>query len=227
MITDIEAAPTVNEYFGAITKEREGGSSVEHEVYNPFVPQKSRTLSPAEFGRRVEELKRHIDMQIEHVEFYIVEHSKRSYLLDPYLFGEEVSNSFPSAVLDIEEAGKWFAFSRYTACVFHLMRVMEVGLRSLGRSLNDPNLDPAKNPTWERILRRCDDELKAEYAKRSVEWRADGHFFADATANLRAVKDAWRNPSLHIEISYDEEKSAEILGAVKAFMRHLATKLSE
>jgi hypothetical protein len=142
-------------------------------------------------------------------------------------FGDAVSNKFPSIILDIEEAGKCLALGRGTASVFHLMRVMESGLRALGKSLNEPKLDARRNPSWENILRRCDDELQKPQADRSAEWKTNPTFFADATANMRAVKDAWRNPTMHVEIVYDEEKARDVWNAVKAFMRHLAGKLEE
>jgi hypothetical protein len=142
-------------------------------------------------------------------------------------FGEEVGKAFPSAAGDIEEAAKCIALDRGTAGVFHLMRVIELGLRTLGKSLNDSTLDPKTNPTWERILHKCDTQLGLEYKKRCDEWRKDGAFYSEATANLRAVKDAWRNPTLHIERSYDPERALEVFQAVKGFMRHLAGRLSE
>ena len=42
-----------------------------------------------------------------------------------------------------------------------------------------------------------------------------------------AVKDAWRNPTMHVEITYTEEMALDVFRHVQAFMRHLATKLSE
>ena len=104
---------------------------------------------------------------------------------------------------------------------------MERGLQALGISLNDPNLDPKKNPNWERILEKCDKELQKHYADRCSEWRSDQQFFSNATANLRAVKDAWRNPSLHVERDYDEAQALEVFNVVKTFMRQLATNLQE
>lgn len=107
------------------------------------------------------------------------------------------------------------------------MRVVERGLRVLGAALNDPNLDPSRNPTWETILRKCDAELQKPYDKRSPEWQKEQQFFAEATANIRAVKDAWRKPSIHVEMDYDDEKAIAIFRAVRAFVRQLATKLHE
>ncbi len=134
---------------------------------------------------------------------------------------------FPSVIRDVEEAAKCLALGRNTACVFHLMRIAEGGLRTLGKALNDPTLDPRTNPTWDKILKRCDRELAKPHNERSPEWVTAAPFFATATANLRAIKDAWRNTTLHVDQHYDEEEAREIYGAVRAFMRHLSTKLAE
>ena len=142
-------------------------------------------------------------------------------------FGKAVTDNLPSAIFDLDESSKCRALGRHTAGVFHLMRALEIGLRVLGTTLNDPGLDPMKNPSWERILGRCDNELKKPHNKRSVEWQQDSQFFSEATANLRAVKDAWRNPTVHVEKTYTEEEALGVYRATKTFLRHLATKLSE
>jgi hypothetical protein len=142
-------------------------------------------------------------------------------------FGPEVHAGFPSANDDIEEAGKCLGMGRNTAAVFHLMRIMETGLRSLGASLKDSTLDPRTNPNWEKILGKCDKAMQQPLRDRSQEWQPDEPFFSTATANLRAVKDAWRNPTMHVERRYNDEEAREVCNASRAFMRHLATKLSE
>jgi hypothetical protein len=159
--------------------------------------------------------------------FLYVPSDRAEFYLSKQLFGPDVQNSFPSAAGDVEEAGKCFAAGRYTACVFHLMRVLEIGLRSLSGTLNSPGLNPKNNPNWGDLLRGCNDELAKPPSKRSPEWQADTVFFSEATANLRAVKDAWRNPTMHVEISYDEQKARDVWNASVAFMRHLSTKLRE
>lgn len=153
---------------------------------------------------------------------FIMPSDRVQYYDRPHLFGETVDQVFPTATLDIEEAGKCYAMGRNTACVFHLMRVMEVGLRGLSDLLGNPN-DGA--PNWGQILSRCDRELQRP-TQRSAEWNADPTFFSEATAQLRAVKDAWRNPTMHVEASYDEERTLDIWNAVSAFMRSLARKMS-
>jgi hypothetical protein len=145
----------------------------------------------------------------------------------PAPFGDTVASAFKSSLRDIGDAGKCLAFGQGTACVFHLMRVMEVGLRSLGKSLNNPDLDPKRNPSWEAILKKCDDELAKPLKDRSSEWKADDLFNSKAIANLRAVKNAWRNPTMHVEINYEPDEAEDVFNAARGFMRHLSTKLHD
>lgn len=175
----------------------------------------------------IQELKTHIDHELSLAVFMVVDEPKVDYCKNRTLFGKRVAKHFRSAAHDIEEAGKCIALNRWTAAVFHMMRVMEVGFRALAKSLKDPNLDPSRNPSWDSMLKKCDDELKKPAAQRCPEWNTDSQFFANATANLRAVKDAWRNPTMHIEAVYAEGIAMDIWGAVRTFTRHLATKLTE
>ena len=138
-----------------------------------------------------------------------------------------VSKASQSVLDDIEEAGKCYATDRSTACVFHLMHVMECGLRVLGKELNDPTMNPKTNPSWEKILGKCNKEPEKPYGSRSPEWATKNQFFSEAIANLRAVKDAWRNPSIHIEKKYDSDEALDVLNAVGAFMRQLAKELHD
>jgi len=71
------------------------------------------------------------------------------------LFGDDVAKKFPSASVDIEEAGKCLALDRGTATVFHLMRAMEVGLRALAKSLNDHRLDQRQTRLGSAFSRRA------------------------------------------------------------------------
>ena len=165
--------------------------------------------------------------ELSHMEIWLVSKEERR-LLRPGPFGPSYdATKFRSARDDIEEAAKCLAFGRGTACVFHLMRVMEVGLRALAASLNDESLDPKRNPSWDAILKKCDHQLTLRIADRSTEWRLDNDFYAEAVAQLHAVKDAWRNPTMHIERRYMPDEAEDVWSGVRSFMRHLSKKLSD
>jgi hypothetical protein len=205
---------------------RDGGLDVSG-IMAEMVEENFRTETRHEYvGNKLLELLQRMHDELSLRLVFQIPIAKAKYYKEKELFSAAVSLAFPSAIVDIEEAGKCFALGRNTACVFHLMRVMEVGLHVLGETLGDP-IDAKTNPTWERILHKCDEELKKNYADRCSQWKAKGQFFSEATANLRAVKDAWRNPTLHVDISYDEDKAFDVWNAVRGFMKHLATELNE
>jgi hypothetical protein len=94
----------------------------------------------------IKEIQQRISDEMESALFLYVPQERARYYQQSNLFGPAVPDIFPDAVYDIEEAGKCLATARGTACVFHLMRVMEVLLRHLGKLLKIPYA-PAGNPT--------------------------------------------------------------------------------
>jgi hypothetical protein len=153
-----------------------------------------------------------------------------SYLVQYYheqepLFGEAVATNFPSASYDIAESGKCLAAGRNTACVFHLMRVLEIGLTALGQvfgiSLAHTNWQPAIQQIEKKIREMGNDPNK------SPTWKEDQEFYAQAASHFMVFKDAWRNYTAHARGKYDEQEAEMLLRNVRAFMQKLATRLSE
>lgn len=143
------------------------------------------------------------------------------YYKDDPLFGEKVANKFPNAVTDIQEAGKCLALGRYTACVFHLMRVMELAVHYLGKKLN---ISLTQVKTWHKILVAVDEEIK-NLPLKSNRQKTIHNRYAEASAQLRMVKDAWRNSVMHPKETYTPDEAERIFRNVKDFMVHLASKL--
>lgn len=136
------------------------------------------------------------------------------------LFGDSVSTRFPGANDDIAEAGKCLALGRGTACVMHLMRVMEVGLRSLAKPLDIPYA-----PSWESYLQQIAAKIALPYAKKPRKWRKSEPFFRDVSGDLISVKQAWRNPSMHVVSKFTPEEADDVLRAVRRFMQRIADGL--
>lgn len=134
------------------------------------------------------------------------------------LFGDAVNRAFGSAAEDIREAGRCRAVGRWTACVMHLMRALEPALLAF-QNVVEVKV-PKKN--WQDILNQIDAKI-----------RENGHQHVDHAWNSEAslqflrFKDAWRNYAMHGRDFYSEERAVEIYDSVRAFMRHLSTRLSE
>jgi len=174
----------------------------------------------------VSELAKRIQAEmVAHIFLYVNREQARFYK-NPLDGWETVVAAFPQTAFDIEEASKCVAVQRNTAAVFHLMHVHGAGITALGKSLNEPTLDASHNLTWDNVLSRCVKELGEKFSGKSPEWQTDKQFFASATANLLAVKDAWRNPNAHeVGNKYTDEETLDIYNASKTFMRQLAKKL--
>lgn len=67
-----------------------------------------------------------------------------------------VKDRFPSALYDLDEAGKLFALGRCTSCVFHLMRVSEIGVRALSRHLKIPDPIKSGDRNWGALLKKLE-----------------------------------------------------------------------
>ncbi len=163
--------------------------------------------------------------------FFVMKQDKVNYYEKANLFGDSVFNKFPSANFDIEEAGKCFATTRYTACVMHLQRVLEVGLKSYGNYLGVACLANSTQPSWNKVLDQTRKEMKERDDKllTAKNWTSteEKEFCEGVQPFLEAIKVAWRNPSMHADKIYSEEIAEDIFSAVKRFMRHLAEHLDE
>jgi hypothetical protein len=143
------------------------------------------------------------------------------YFRNPILFGEQVFKAFSSATDDIFEAGTCLALERGTACVMHLMRVVEAALRVVASKIG-----VAEQKDWGAYLRNIDGELKRRYETAGAR-SADEQFYAEVADGFDRVRRAWRNPTMHVERSYSVDRAEEILLAVKSFISFLATRLAE
>jgi len=135
------------------------------------------------------------------------------------LFGAAVSANFQSANRDIKAAGTCYAADRNTACVMHLMRVLEVGLNTLAKTLN-VTFD---RRNWENVINDIDAEIKKINGPHAgSDWKQKQEFYSGAAKDFRYFKDAWRNHAMHHREHYDASEAKLILEHVKTFMAQLA-----
>ena len=130
------------------------------------------------------------------------------------LFGDTVSNVFAGMSEDISEAGKCLALKRPTACVFHLMRVMELGVQRLGAKM-DTEIN-IKTETWYQIIIHVQKKI-SDIADKDKKAR-----YAVVAGHLNMVRIAWRNGVMHPKATYTDEQAFEVYQAVRAFIRDLA-----
>lgn len=182
----------------------------------------ANTLTSATLSSEIRGLSEILSYEMQSHVFMYIEPTKAYLYTGSELFGHEVATSFPSSSFDIEEAGKCLALNRSTACVFHLMRVLETGLYAVANALGVQDIEL----NWHNAIEQTEKKIRALPAKTPQE-KIDLGFYSDASAYLFGVKEPWRNRSAHTGNIYIEEKSQQIFESVRGFMQVLSTRLTE
>ena len=143
------------------------------------------------------------------------------------LFGKEVAAKFPSASFDIGNSGVCLATQMGTASVFHLMRVLEIGLTALGNVFGVSMQNTNWAPAIDQIESKIRDMHKDPIWRAKPDCKEQQHFYAQSASHFSILKDAWRNHAMHVRGKYTEDEAERIFETVKAFMRKLAERLKE
>jgi hypothetical protein len=151
--------------------------------------------------------------------FFHLSQSDVRFYVENEPFGSQVSKKFDKAIEDIAEAAKCVALQRPTACVFHLMRVLELGVQTLGRKMKI-NIDPKKE-TWHQIILHVNKAVEAMASKTSAE-RKRKSSYAEAASHLQSARLAWRNEVMHPKQTYTRQEAFDIFNASRVFTASLA-----
>lgn len=144
-------------------------------------------------------------------------------------FGEDIIDKFTSISYEVDEAGKCLGLDRSTAAVFHLMRVMEIGVKAASKSLGIPDNLKGAERNWGVMLRKFKEEITRRDSMGQAGWKniGDKTLFPEIYVSLDAVRNAWRNATMHVESKYTLEEAEHIWGAVKGFMKKLSSRCDE
>jgi len=177
-------------------------------------------------NRELEILKDTIDFEIDKHLFFFVPSNRTKYY-DREL-DEQLVDSFPKASKELVRAGNCFTVGEYTACVFHSMRAIEIGLKVLALYLNVSLPFPLDLATWMDLINKIEKEIKLkEQLPKSVSKDAELKFCSEAALNFRYFKNAFRNHVAHAIDTYDEMESKKIMEHTEDFIKVLSTRLNE
>jgi hypothetical protein len=180
----------------------------------------------AELRFHIENLGHRITEELGSQEFLHVPSQRARYYRDNTLFGEAVSKKLPKAADDITHAASCFALGQNTACVFHLMRVMEYVVQRFGMRLKVPLKKP-RDSSWTEIMDLVNQAVKAlpggKKHNRAQNLRKQR--FSAAAGRLDHVRLVWRNEVMHPKATYDEAEALEVLTAVEAFLKSVVLLL--
>lgn len=161
-----------------------------------------------------------------HAYFLVPENVKSVYDEDDKpLFGAAVDDAFPNSRREIAEAGRCLALDRWTACVFHLMRALELALHKWAADIGvDFQSTPVELKNWNNVLDRAERHLKElrQHAKSNDRDQAL-QYHSELVLLVRGVKDAWRNHVSHARVTYDQRAATSIWNNVRDIMNRIAS----
>ncbi len=143
----------------------------------------------------------------------------------------EVFTAFKSATVEIEEGIDCYALGHNTACVFHMCRVAEIGLRAIAKERGIKTLKrnkPVEWGTWGEVFRALDGEISKIRNKPAGPAKdAALGFYEKILSDLRAIQSLYRDPTMHLRDSYDDGQAQSAMFRVRELMAMLASQLSE
>jgi len=155
-----------------------------------------------------------------------------------------ISAQFPTAAVEVRLAGNCYATGNSTACVFHLMRAVEIGAKSLvkllgaQKYLNETVTVKGKKQVVKKPVELCDWnklliginqalEVKKRGTKTNLAKKEFFEFCSHAVAQLSNFKDAWRNRVSHSNKIYGAGEARDIMENTRQFLQNLATRVTE
>ena len=164
-------------------------------------------------------------------QFTFIQTGKTKFFEQESLFGDKVFNRFDRARLDTKEAGNCLAADLNTAAVYHLMRIMEIGLLTLHKTLVRKR---PTNPNWSALISDIEKAIrdKDKIQPWTPSWKKQRGFYTECASHFFFFKDK-RNRAVHVELPFEHyvppggDQALRIFGQVKGFMQHLATKLKQ
>jgi hypothetical protein len=192
-----------------------------------------REYTSTSLAMALRDLRSKLNRRLNEVKFARIPEWAVEYFEQEQLFGEGVSNAFPEAHADIKAAGNCIAAELYTAAVFHLMRVAELGLRRLARKLKakvtrDGKTQPIEYTVWDHVITACHNRIKAARTlSPGVKREAALMRYSDTADHCLFMKDIWRNNTAHTRRPYSQHEAIAAYGRVRDFIQSVVSVLGD
>jgi hypothetical protein len=176
------------------------------------------------------EVAQRLQEELEEHHFVMLDNNKSAVLLHVDDDWAPSIKKFRSAEYDIKNGVDCYACEHDTACVFHMMRVAEIGLRALSREREVSFPDkPIEWAQWEELIDKIDAGGKAvaNALAKGPERDAARAFYRGAVGQFHSFKDRYRNVVMHVRKRYDSPAALRSINEVRDFMNGLSAKIGE
>jgi len=170
------------------------------------------------------DLQRRIHDDLKRRMMYCVE-SDRAPFCDPnWLATSAIASKFPTALKELQSAGRCYAFGEGPASAFHSMRALEVGLQVLATRFGVDFQHINWHPVIEEIESAIRDISKASKSQQRLD---DEKFFGGLGRHFMFLKNGWRNHVMHVRENYTDREARQMLDHVTDLLTEMSLQLAE
>jgi hypothetical protein len=126
--------------------------------------------------------------------------------------------SFPDALFDLREAGNCFGCERFTASVYHLMRVAEYGLVATAASAGVPE---EHRTDWSKMISGIYSKIKLLSSQKPPNWKEEETKYSELCSWFEVIAKGWRNPVSHVPRVYSETSAKNIFAGIRELFGYL------
>ncbi|TMJ97463.1 MAG: hypothetical protein E6G74_20115 [Alphaproteobacteria bacterium] len=142
--------------------------------------------------------------------------------------GTSIQAAFPSSFAELRLGGQCLAIGQFTACAFHSLRAVEIGLRTMAAKLGVYLPFPLVQADWETLIRGIESKVQAmKDLKKGEEKDEMLNFYSNACMPFRYFKDGSRLRIFHARELYDEPRAISLFQHSRDFFETLSTKMKE
>ena len=150
-----------------------------------------------------------------------------------------IASAFTASKREIEAGIDCFALTDYPGCIFHMIRIAEMGLRAMAREcgkLTVRSKKPIEYAMWGEVIRAIDDAIKdIENSKgrkkpmspKQRQNREEALLFYKTILSDMRVLNELRDRTVHLRDNYDEGQALTAISRTNEMMSLVATKLNE
>jgi hypothetical protein len=139
----------------------------------------------------------------------------------------DFSADWPTAALELEEAAKCQALGRSTASVFHCMRCLEVTINALSKFLEMEPPTKTVEKNWTFILSKIKSRIDEKFPTSVRLPSTPGADMEKIHSTLDAVKNPWRNSTMHVDATYLPHEAMQIMRDTGIFLVENARHFDE
>lgn len=192
---------------------------------------KNQNITFSFLNTEFEEIQNLIKFELDETPVVIIPKEKAKYFEkdgDDSLFGKSVYENFPAMREDIKNAGNCLAVDLHDGAIFYLMRIVEFGLRELGRNLGIKKIAnaPLDYAGWQKVVNEIEEKLTKKIPTvRGPKQSEELKFKHDLLADFKAFE-VKRNEALHGRGRYNGPEAIGFFDRANEFIQRLDKQIS-